>query len=94
MLRLLSGRTHTIYTAVQVVAGPHQASGFARSQLTLRELSEAEIDRYLSFGESLDKAGAYSIQGHGQELATRRVGALDTIIGLPLHLVRRLLAAV
>ena len=94
MLRLLSGRTHTIYTAVHVVAGATQASGYGRSMLTLKSLSEAEIEWYLGLGESMDKAGAYSIQGHGHQLATRRQGSLDTIIGLPLKVVRRLLASV
>ena len=94
MLRLLSGRTHTIYTAVHVIAGGGQASGYGRSLLTLRSLSDSEIDWYLGLGESMDKAGAYSIQGHGHQLATRRQGSLDTIIGLPLKVVRRLLAVV
>lgn len=94
MLRLLSGRTHTIYTAVHLRAGPQSHSGFARSMLTLRELAPSEIERYLAHGESMDKAGAYSIQGHGHELAVRRVGSLDTIIGLPVALVRGLLGRI
>ena len=95
MLRLLSDRTHAVYSAVHVV-GPvgREAAGHSRSLLTLRRLREADIERYLGYGESLDKAGAYSIQGHGEELLVRRVGPLDNVIGLPLAVVRRLLSRV
>lgn len=93
MLRLLSGRTHAVYSAVHVVGpGGREAAGHSRSLLTLRRLAEADIERYLDYGESLDKAGAYSIQGHGEELLLKRVGPLDNVIGLPLAVVRRLLS--
>lgn len=91
MLRRLSGRTHEVVTAVAVRHGELLRSGHARTQLTLRPLDEREIRAYVATGEPLDKAGAYGYQGGAARFVTRLEGDVDTVIGLPLALLRELL---
>jgi septum formation protein len=91
MLRLLSGRSHQVTTAV-CLAGP----GFedARSEttrVTLRRLSEQEIRDYVASGEPQDKAGAYAIQGIASRWVSRIEGCYFNVVGLPVPLVYRML---
>ena len=93
MLRLLSGRSHQVTTAV-CLAGP----GFedARSEttrVTMRRLSEREIRDYVASGEPMDKAGAYAIQGLASRFVSRIEGCYFNVVGLPVPLVYRMLRA-
>lgn len=94
MLRALSGATHEVITAVALCCA---ACGFARtshavSKVRFRTLSEQEIADYIATGEPLDKAGAYGIQGEGGRFVEKLDGAFDNVVGLPMALVRDLLA--
>jgi len=93
MLERLSGRTHSVLTAVAVMdAGTRRALAATDSaHLTLRRLSADEIDGYLDTGEPMDKAGAYALQGEAARFVTRIGGDPETAIGLPTRLVQRLL---
>jgi septum formation protein len=91
MLRRLSGRTHEVVTGVAVRHGGSLRSGHARSRVTLRVLEEDEIRAYVDTGEPLDKAGAYAYQGIAARFVTRLEGDSDTVVGLPLALLRDLL---
>ena len=86
MLRALSGKTHQIYTGVAVVdgAGGSGLNIVEQVQIDMRRFSDGEIDNYLACGESLDKAGAYSIQGEGAELIEAIRGDYLAAVGLPL----------
>ncbi|HEY9287186.1 MAG TPA: Maf family protein [Candidatus Dormibacteraeota bacterium] len=90
-LRALSGRTHQVYTAVCVLRSGHYAEGVSRTHVTMRELSAAAIAAYMRTGEAQDKAGAYAIQGKGRRLIASIRGPYDNVVGMPLHLLRRLL---
>lgn len=96
MLHQLRGRAHTVLTGVHVVdaRSGRQAGGISRSRVWMRPATNAAIESYLHSGEPLDKAGAYAIQGKGATLVARYQGPYDNIVGLPLHLVRRLLGEV
>lgn len=93
MLRLLRGRAHTVATAVAVVDVDRgrEAVDVDVAQVTMRDYTDDEIADYIATGEPLDKAGAYAIQGAGRALVHAMEGRLDTVIGLPLHIARRLL---
>jgi septum formation protein len=84
MLRLLSGRTHRVHTAVVAwrISGTQTAT--ATTDVTFVELDEAMIGWYLTTGEHLDKAGAYAIQGAAGALVRRIDGSPTNVIGLPL----------
>lgn len=93
MLEQLSGRTHTVLTAVAVADAAAGVSLVAHdsARLTLRPLSAADLDWYLGTGEAMDKAGAYALQGEAVRFVTAVEGDRETVIGLPTRLVRRLL---
>lgn len=93
MLRRLSGRTHEVITGVAVRRDGAIRSGAARTRVTFRPLTEADIDDYVRTGEPLDKAGAYAIQGAAGAFVTGLDGDADTVVGLSLSLMRRLLAS-
>jgi septum formation protein len=86
MLHALGGRTHRIFTAVAIVdgaGGPGLAS-VERVEVEMRPLTDVEVELYVARGESLDKAGAYSIQGAGAELIAAIRGDYLAAVGLPL----------
>ena len=92
MLRSLSGRTHWVYTGVALIRlGGHQASDSVGASVTMRPLSEHDIDGYVATGEPLDKAGAYGIQGRGARFIERVEGCYYTVVGLPLARVSAML---
>jgi septum formation protein len=94
MLRRLSGRGHLVYTAVSVRRGGHIESGVEQVSVTFRELSDADVARYVATGEPMDKAGAYGIQGFGATIVRRIEGDYFAVMGLALGLLVRLLARV
>ncbi len=87
ILRSLSGRTHRIFTSVAIVDGlGGPGLGVVQEvSVRMRGYSEKEIDRYLSCDESLDKAGAYSIQGEGRALIESVKGDYLAAVGMPLR---------
>lgn len=91
MLRLLSGATHRVHTGVAVIGGGRECVGADTATVQFRDLSETDIRGYLETGEADDKAGAYGYQGLGRELIERVDGNPETVIGLPIVLVRQLL---
>ena len=93
-LARLSGRTHTVYTAVAVARGGAVVSGVEEVSVTFRELTAAEIDAYIATGEPMDKAGAYGIQGFGATIVERIDGDYFAVMGLSLVRLVRLLERV
>ncbi len=91
MLRRLSGRTHSVFTAVAIACDDMVDSEVEGVSVTFRKLSAAAIDAYVATGEPTDKAGAYGIQGYGSTLIDRIEGDYFAVMGLPL---RRLVALV
>lgn len=86
ILSALSGKTHRILTSVAIfdgLGGPGLRIVDDVSVL-MRDYSDKEIEHYLSCSESLDKAGAYSIQGEGRALIESIHGDYLTAVGLPL----------
>ena len=84
MLRSLSGRDHTVHTAVAVARDEVTYSAVESVQVTFRALDDREIADYVATGESRDKAGAYGIQGLGATIVERIDGDYFAVMGLPL----------
>ncbi len=84
MLRMLSGREHTVYTAVAVAVGSEITSAVERVQVTFRELSDSDIADYIATREPMDKAGAYGIQGFGATIIRKVDGDFFAVMGLSL----------
>ena len=87
MLRVLSGRTHVVHTAVAVVldAGRRIECAVESTRVMFRELDDREIAAYVATGEPMDKAGAYGIQGYGATIVERVDGDYFTVMGLALR---------
>ena len=85
LLTLLSGRTHTVYTGMALVAMPQRVlvSGWCTTRVRFFRLSRRQIDAYIATGEPMDKAGAYGIQEGGRRLVADIDGPLDNVVGLP-----------
>lgn len=98
MLGRLSGRTHEVITGVSVwmvllneteeKGGDGKVSlafrSFSESSfVTFKELSTEDINAYVATGETIDKAGAYGIQGKGGKLVERLDGDFNNVVGLP-----------
>jgi septum formation protein len=83
-LRRLSGRTHTVHTAVAVSHRGRTVSGVESVEVTFRPLTDAQITSYIATGEPMDKAGAYGIQGYGAVIVERVHGDYFAVMGLAL----------
>lgn len=92
MLRLLSGRPHTVTTAVSLCR-PHSApvTRSATTQVFFRAITDEEIANYVVSGEPMDKAGAYAIQGGAGPWVEHIEGEYSNVVGLPLSLVKEML---
>lgn len=93
MLRRLSGRTHTVFTGLALRRrsdGLRLDDGVA-SEVTFKALDDATIEAYLARVHTLDKAGGYGIQDHGELIVANYRGSLSNIIGLPLETTKQLL---
>lgn len=101
MLRRLSGRTHLVHTAVCVAqGGDHRAdrdtkhrTALDTAAVSMHPIDADLLERYLATGESLDKAGAYAVQGEAAMFVERVTGHLTTVVGLPVRVVEQLLGS-
>ena len=93
-LARLSGRTHTVHTALAVAYAGHLRAGVESVEVDFRELTPAFIARYVATGEPMDKAGAYGIQGFGATIVRRIDGDYFAVMGLALGRLVELLAEV
>ena len=91
MLRRLSGRWHEVMTGVSVRAGLRETGSVAVTRVQFAELTDTDIDWYVTSGETVDKAGAYAIQGLGSRFIPRIEGSYANVVGLPIALVQELL---
>jgi len=94
MLAALAGRTHDVFSAAAVLRARdgRLLSGLARARVAFAPLGEAQLADYLASGEWEGKAGAYAIQGRAGTFARVVEGEEDTVVGLNVALVGRLLA--
>ena len=96
MLKLLSGKPHTVYTGLSLVILKDNIikSDYDSTKVVFNDLQESAIEKYVASGEPLDKAGAYGIQGMGSFLVNNYEGEFDTVIGFPTKLFKKLLEEV
>ena len=92
MLASLSGQTHIVLTAVVVSQAGAVSEALSKTEVTFREVSAAEAQRYWQTGEPLDKAGGYAIQGIGAMFVSQIRGSYSGVVGLPLFELTQLLS--
>ncbi len=96
MLRRIEGDVHEVFTGLAIGAwdtGAQIKSVVDVAEVTMLPMTEEEIAWYVGTGEPLDKAGGYALQGLGGLFVGKVVGSPFTVIGLPIHLIARLLSA-
>ena len=93
MLRRLSGRAHSVITALAVIRLPDGAvrAELETTRVSFAPLTPEEVEDYVASGEHFDKAGAYAIQGRGGRFVTRVEGCYFNVVGLPLARLYRIL---
>lgn len=89
MLKMLSGRTHSVLTGVTITDGQKTDTFYVSSEVTFFQLTEDEILSYVAGGEPDDKAGAYAIQGKGSLFVEKINGDYFNIVGFPVSEVNR-----
>ena len=86
MLRRLSARTHRVCTGVCVIHANGERMVFHEiTEVTFRALDDDSIDHYFSLVNPLDKAGAYGIQEHGDQIISEIRGSYENVMGLPVE---------
>ncbi len=86
MITSLSGRTHQVITGISLINLDNNKKiiDYVISNVKFKNLSEEDINDYIRTKESLDKAGAYGIQGYGALLVDEIQGDYFNIVGLPI----------
>ncbi|HXH76494.1 MAG TPA: Maf family protein [Bacteriovoracaceae bacterium] len=84
----LAGKTHSVFTAVSVMLifnGNHSEFSFVdESRVTFDKIAPDVMEKYLDTGDSLDKAGAYGIQGPSLTFISKVEGSYSNVVGFPL----------
>lgn len=91
MLSLLSGKTHSVLSAVAIVFDGEVFSAVNTTKVSFKALSETEIKEYIASGEPQDKAGSYAIQGLAAKFIVAIDGSYTGVMGLPLFELNALL---
>lgn len=92
ILRLLSGKTHTVYTALVLSQTDsdsnhewRQWQSLSTTLVSFAEITQQTINEYIATGEPFGKAGAYGIQGQAAKFISRIEGSYSGVMGLPLY---------
>lgn len=93
MLRELSGQTHQVITGVTLTTIQKQVTFSVETDVTFKQLSDSEIDYYVSHYKPFDKAGAYGIQEWiGHIGVTGLQGSYFNVMGLPVQRIYEVLS--
>ena len=85
-LRLLSGRSHRVYTGICLVTPQEKfRTRLVETRVRFKRLSREELESYLASGEWRGKAGGYAIQGLAGTFVVKLVGSYTNVVGLPLY---------
>jgi septum formation protein len=88
MLKSLSGREHSVYTGVSLLAKDREKSFFVQTTVKFFTLDDNDIEWYIATREHTDKAGSYGIQGYGALLVEKINGDYFNVVGLPISVLR------
>jgi septum formation protein len=84
-LRLLSGRSHRVYTGICLLTpNGHARRRLVETRIRFKRLSSREMESYLASAEWRDKAGGYAIQGIAGAFVVKLIGSYSAVVGLPL----------
>lgn len=87
MITALSGRSHSVISGVCLIYKGGCDMFYDETKVTFDEMSEEETERYISFDECYDKAGAYAVQGLAGKYISRLEGCYFNVVGLPVNMI-------
>lgn len=89
ILRQISGATHQVLTGICLIdaATGLRVMGHDVTHITMKPMSQRDIEDYVTSGEGMGKAGAYAIQESGDRFVERLYGSFTNVVGLPMELV-------
>ena len=91
-MELLSGRRHRVLTGIALAVPGHALrTRLGETMISMKRLSDDEIDYYAGHGEWRGKAGGYALQGYGEVYVRQIAGSYSNVVGLPLAETRLLL---
>lgn len=85
MLRILSGREHSVITGICLRSGDAYITEAIETRVRFVSMSQDEMEAYVASGEPMDKAGGYAIQGLASKYIDRIEGDYFNVVGLPVH---------
>lgn len=93
MLKMLSGKTHQVYTAIAVknLKSGKLLKKTLKTDVEFSNLSDDDINKYIETGEPMDKAGAYGIQGKGGIFVKEIRGCYYNVVGLSINALKQML---
>ena len=91
MMRLLSGREHSVFSGIAVSCGEQVVADFDETRVRFSPISDEALSWYLDNSTYLDKAGAYGIQSGGGKFVEKIDGDYDTVVGLSMNLLKTLI---
>ncbi len=89
MISLLSGKVHQVYTGVTISLKGKVKTFSEKTDVEFFDLTESEIEEYISSKEPYDKAGAYGIQGKAGLLVKGINGDYYNVVGFPIARLKR-----
>ena len=94
MILQLQGQTHQVVTGVSLIhlRGRREIIFSVSTDVRFHPLNRQQIRRYLAKINPLDKAGAYAVQEHGEQIIAEISGSFSNVVGLPVEEVRAALA--
>jgi len=86
MLTTLQGKWHKVLTAYCILNVSKQAcyQDVVETKVFIKDLTSAEIKRYIKTSEPFDKAGSYAVQGKGGYMVKEIKGSYSNVVGLPI----------
>ncbi len=91
MLRLLSGRGHSVLSGLALFYNGKTISGVDKTEVYFADMPESFIDFYVASGDPMDKAGSYAVQGRTSLYIDKIDGCYFNVVGLPVRLLAKLL---
>lgn len=83
MISALRNGCHSVFTGVTILYEETVKSFVAETKVYVYDMTDAEVEKYINFGECYDKAGAYGIQGAFAEYVEKIEGDYNNVVGMP-----------
>ncbi len=94
MLKMLSGRRHTVTSGVSLIFNGKSVSGNENTDVYFGNMPDDFIEKYVSTGDPMDKAGAYAVQGLTSVYIDKLDGCYFNVVGLPVRRLVKLMKAI